>query len=116
MPRTTLTKTTGSGPYPTAGVALTLTAADTTNLNQFSLTRDDILIIQNTDTAARTYTITSTPDPQNRTGDLTNVSIAAGAIHVLGPFDLPGWQQSDGNLYLQANSNLVKFGIYTIQR
>jgi hypothetical protein len=116
MPRTTLPKTTGSGPYPTAVVALTMTAADTTNFNQFALTRDDVLFIQNTDTVARTYTITSTPNLRNRTSHLTNISIEPGEIHMLGPFDLPGWQQPDGNLYLQASSNLVKFGIYTIKR
>jgi hypothetical protein len=117
MPRTTLPKTTGSGPYPDDGVALTMTAADTTNFNQFALTPDDILVIQNTDTVTRTYTIRSTPDPQGRTGDLASVSIAAGAIHVVGPFDLLGWQQPDGNLYVgTASSNLIKFGIYTIKQ
>lgn len=114
MPRTTLTKTTSPGPYPTTVQTVTMTAADTTNKNQFALTGREIVIIQNTDTVARTVTITSTTDPQGRTGDISAVSLAAGAIAVVGPFGLPGWIQTDGMLYLEASAATVKFGVVTL--
>lgn len=114
MPRQTLTKTTSPGPNPTAGVAVTMTAADTVNKEQFALTGREVLIIQNTGASAYTYTITSVADPYNRTGHITAQSIAAGAIHVIGPLGLEGWRQTDGNLYLEANNAAVKYGVITL--
>lgn len=114
MPRTTLPVTANPGPYPSTVQTVTMTAADVTNKNQFPLTGREIVIIQNTDTVARTVTITSTPDPQGRTRDISAVSIAAGAIAVVGPFGLPGWIQTDGMLYLEASAATVKFGVITL--
>lgn len=114
MPRTTLPKVSSPGPYPTSVQAVTMTAADVTNKNQVLLTGREIVLIQNTDTVARTVTITSTPDPQGRSGDITAASVAAGAIAVVGPFGLPGWIQPDGYLYLEASNAAVKFGVITL--
>lgn len=114
MPRVTLTKTNSPGPYPTAGVAVTMTAADTVNKEQFALTGREIVLVHNTGASSRTYTITSIADKQGRTGDITTQTIAAGAIHVLGPFGLEGWQQTDGNLYIEANNTEVKWGIINL--
>lgn len=115
MPRTTLTKTTGVGPNPTAGVAVTMTAADVTNKNQFTLTGREILIVHNTHaTTAFTFTVTSIADPYGRTGHITAESIAAGAIKALGPFSLEGWKQTDNYLYCEASDASVKFGVYTL--
>lgn len=113
MARQTLTKTTVPGPNPTAGTAVTMTAADTVNKEQFALTGKEIVVVQNTDTVSRTYTINSVADPYGRTGDITAASIAAGAIHVLMPGTI-GWKQTDGMLYLEASNALVKFGVLTV--
>jgi hypothetical protein len=113
MPRVDLTVTSGTTRYPTAGVAVTMTAADTTNKERFVLTGREILVIQNTGAGAHTYTITSTADPQGRTSDISAQSIAAGAIHMLGPLDLPGWAQTSGQyLHIEANHTEVKWGVY----
>lgn len=114
MARQTLTKTASPNPNPTAGVAVTMTAADTTNFEQFAWSGRDILLIQNTGGSSYTYTITSIADPFGRTGNITTQSIAAGAIHVLGPLSLEGWRQTDGMLYLEASNTAVKVGVITV--
>lgn len=114
MARQTLTKSNSPGPNPTAGVVVTMTAADTTNNEQFALTGREVLIIHNTGASSYTYTITSVADPYGRLGDITTQSIAAGAIHTVGPFGLAGWQQTGGYLYLEASNTAVKFGVIAL--
>lgn len=114
MPRVTLTKSNSPGPNPTAGVAVTMTAADTVNFEQFTLTGREVLIIHNTGASSRTYTITSTADPYGRTRDITTQTIAAAAIHTVGPFGLAGWQQTTGHLFLEASNAEVKFGVIAL--
>jgi hypothetical protein len=112
MPRTTLTKSTAPGSYASAAVAVTMTAADTSNLNQFRCGGDDLLIIHNTGGSEYTFTITSVADPIfRRLGTITTEAIAAGAIKVFGPMKPDGWVQSDGYIYCQANNAAVKFGV-----
>ncbi|MFZ4773934.1 MAG: hypothetical protein ACOYM3_01135 [Terrimicrobiaceae bacterium] len=111
MARATLTKTNAPGGYAAAGVAVTMTAADASNLNQFVANGNDVIIIQNSGAGAHTWTLTSTVDSFGRLGTITTESIAAGAIRVFGPLPLPGWVQSDGKVYLQADHAEVKFGI-----
>ena len=114
MPRVTLTRSNSPGPNPTAGVVVTMTAADTVNKEQFALTGREIVIIHNTGASSRTYTITSVADPYGRLGDITAQTIAAGAIHTVGPFGLLGWQQTGGFLYLEASNAEVKFGVIAL--
>lgn len=114
MPRQTLTKSNSPGPNPTAGVVVTMTAADTTNKEQFALTGREIVIVHNTGASSYTYTITSVADPFGRLGNITAQTILAGAIHTVGPFGLPGWQQTDGTLHLEASNAAVKFGVIAL--
>ena len=53
MPRTALTKTTAPGGYASAGVAVTMTAADVANGNSFTAEANDLVIAQNTGAGAR---------------------------------------------------------------
>lgn len=115
MGRTTLTRTTPLGPYPALPVAadsmdVVMTGADITNSNQILLDGPMIVLAQNTDASARTVTLTSSPDPQNRSGDITSYSIAADEIAAFKIDQISGWRQSDGFLYLAANNALVKLG------
>lgn len=115
MARTTLTKTTPLGPYPTLQPAanaldVTMTAADTVNFNQILLDGPMIVLAQNTDSVDRTVTVTSSVDPQNRTGDITTYTISADDILALKIDQYTGWRQSDGYLYLQASNAAVKLG------
>ena len=110
MPRTTLTVTQAPGPYAGAGAVVAMTAADVTNKNQFRASGRDLIIVQNTGTSARTVTITSEPDPYGRRGDIAE-QIQPGEIRVYGPLELEGWMQPDGNVYLEADSADVRFGV-----
>lgn len=112
MARTTLTKTTAPGGYAAAAVAVTMTAADVANKNQFRVAGSDLLIVHNTGASQRTFTITSSADPIfGRTKDITAETIDAGVIKVFGPIHPTGWIQSDGYVYLEANNAEVKFGV-----
>lgn len=90
-----------------------MTAANTTDKEQYTISDGDVIVVHNTSAdTAYTYTITSVADPYGRTGDITANSIAAGAIEVL-RVGLEGWRQTDGKVYLEANNTAVKFGILT---
>ena len=111
MPRQTLVKTAAPGGYAAAAVETIMTAEDVTNHSQFVANGNDLILIQNTDASAHTWTFTSTADPYGRVRDITAQNIPAGKIYVFGPANLAGWVQSDGKIYLQADSALVKFGV-----
>lgn len=115
MARTTITRTTPLGPYPSLPVAalaldVTMTAADTSNLNQILLDGPMIVLVQNTAGVSGTVTLTSSADPQNRTGDIPTYTVAAGGIAAFKIDQVAGWKQSDGFLYLQASATTMKLG------
>jgi hypothetical protein len=115
MGRTTLTRTTPLGAYPSLPVAANaldavMTGADVTNKNQFLLDAPLIIIAQNTDTVDRTVTLTSAPDAQKRTGDVGPYTLSADEIALFRIDQVAGWVQSDGYLYLEANNVAVKLG------
>lgn len=115
MARTALTKTTIPSPYAGAGVAATMTAADTSNKNSFPLTGREIVIAYNSGASSHTVTVTSVDDRYGRSEDISAEAIAAGAIRVYGVgLALEGWQQTDGSLYLEANHAEVKFGVLVL--
>lgn len=111
MARTTLTKSTAPGSTNYTGTTLTMTAADTSNQNQFVASGNDLVVAHNTGLSSRTITITSVADPYGRTKDVSAVTITAGAYMIFGPLYLTGWQQTDGKVYLEANHAEIKFGI-----
>jgi hypothetical protein len=120
MARQTLTKLTAPGSFPalplTADSAdLPMTAADTSNKEQFVATGKDLIVAHNTGASAYTVTITSVADGRNRrTGDITSYSIGAGEYAAFGPFEKAGWMQTDGKIYLEANNTAVKFGVVAL--
>lgn len=120
MPRTNLPKTTAKGAYPTLPIAvnsldIVFTAADVANKNEFVPSGNDLVLAWNSDAAdPYTATVTSAPDPQNRTGDISAYSIGAGEIAHLGPVRTLGWVQPDGKVYLEANNAAIKFAIIAL--
>jgi hypothetical protein len=117
--RTAITPQTPKGPYPgtvNAGdLALTLTAADTVNLNQFAATGTELLIVQNTDVGSQTITLTTKADAFGRTADITAYSMATGTFAVFNFRNAnQGWVQADGNVYFQASSANIKFAVLRI--
>jgi hypothetical protein len=114
--RTSLVKTTASGSYPTAAVAVTFAAADASNKNSFIMNANELLIAWNGHaTDPFTVTINSIADTHGRTKDITADSLAAGEMHVYGPFrELEGWQQASGVLHLEASSVEIKFAVIAL--
>jgi hypothetical protein len=119
MARTSLTKTTLLGPWPSLQPAanaldVTFTAADVANKNQFSASGDDLILVWNTDGAnPYTFTVTSVVDDKNRTGDITTYSLAAGEV---GAFRVrnDGWRQTDGKIYLEGSNAAIKFAVIAL--
>ena len=111
MARTPLTKQVPTGPYGAAGLNMTMTAADVGNSNSCIANGGELIIANNTGASPYTVTITSYADQYGRVKDITTESLAAGEIHVFGPFALAGWRQTDGYLYFQASNASVKFSV-----
>lgn len=112
MPRVTLTKTAAPGAYPSAGVAITFTAADTVNKEQFVFTGREMVIARNVGASTRTVTLTSAANARGRVKHISAENIAAGAQRVYGPFtNKDGWQQSGGYFFLEANHAEVEFAV-----
>lgn len=93
---------------------MTFTAADVANGNSFAASGDELILVQNTDTGAHHYSVSSVADVLGRTKDLTSVSIAAGAIHALPKLPNDGWRQSDGNIYVNGDDATVKFAVLSL--
>lgn len=104
MPRTEITVQVSPGNIDYDGAVLTQQAADPVNFNQSTMQGGERVIVQNTDVAAHNFTVKSAPDVLQRTKEAGPVSIAAGAFHIFGPFQPPGWrQESDGKLYMDGD-------------
>jgi hypothetical protein len=117
--RTSITPLTPKGPYPgtvNAGdLAFTFSAADTTNLNQFAATGTEVLLVQNTDAASQTITLTTKPDGFGRSADIATYSLAASTFAVFNFRNASqGWVQADGNIYFQASTATVKFAVIRV--
>ena len=114
MARIVVAKTTAPGAYAGTSTAITMENGNTGDGLYFDLTGRELVIIQNTNVGAQTWTATSVDDRYGRAENITTESIAADAIRVFGPVELEGWQQTNGQFYFTASSTDVKFGIIVI--
>ena len=118
MARLALTSQTLPGSYPALpltanAVDVTFTAAGASFADGagFTLTGGEILLVKNGNAGAQTVTITSVADDLKRTGDITTYSIGIDEIAVFGPFEIKGWRQADGKLYIAASATDVSFAV-----
>jgi hypothetical protein len=120
MPRTDVPVIVPNGPYPVPPIAansldFALTVADVSNKNQaaFGSRARLLVLVQNVNAGAQTFTIESAPDGLNREGDVTTYSPATGEF---GAFVVArnGWRQADGYLYFEGSHADVKFAIFAI--
>jgi hypothetical protein len=110
-----LTKTTAPGAYASAGVAVTMAAADAGLGNYFVAGGKDLLIARNSGAGDRHVTVTSGVDEFNRTGTITSETIAAGAVRVFGPFPAEGWVQAGTrNVLVTADNAEVFLGVVSL--
>lgn len=116
MARQTLTKSVAPGGYDVLGAALTYTAADASNKEQFVSTGKELVIARNSNagSTARTVTINSVANAKHRTGNVNAVSIAAGASRIFGPFPKNGWVQSNGMIYMEASNAEVLWAVVVL--
>lgn len=114
MPRVTHTVQVPLGAYGDYSVAnaadYTYLAADVGNKEQVVLTGKELILAKNGATP-RTITISSVDDDFNRKEDVTAYAIGANEFAMFGPFLTPGWRQTDGKLYFEANSTEVEFAV-----
>lgn len=120
MPRTVIAPVVLSGNYyPTlplgAGAADYAETAVDDPTDRYAVIVDGKTMIHahNTDTVARTITIGSVADSFQRTGDITNYSIAAGKIAHFGPFKIAGWANT-GNLNIDVSDPKVRLTNITL--
>jgi hypothetical protein len=92
-------------------LTVNMAASDAVNGNSFPATGREILLVQNSDAAAHTFTVTSVPDALGRTLDIATYSIAANTIVAIEMSQLQGWIQVNGNINLVSTSALLKYGI-----
>ena len=97
-------------------LGITFTACDATNGNSFVSTGREILIAQNTDSSAHTFTITPVADPYGGLNtQFTTYSLAAtgsaGSTSAVQMKNQIGWLQSAGTINLTCTSNLIKYAV-----
>lgn len=100
---------------PTAGQLHFTFAAGATGGDTITVTGREVIIAYNSHaTTAYTFTITSQVDGQNRTGDITTYSLAAGEFAVFSGAltNAPGWKNvSTGLLSVAVSNAAIKWAI-----
>jgi hypothetical protein len=113
-----LTPVTIIGPFSTvgAGAADFTFAAGATSTDTFACTGRQILLAYNSGASPYTVTISSVSDEQNRSGDITTYSLAAGdyAVFGIGLTNSPGWKQTDGTIIVDVENAAVKWAVLTL--
>lgn len=119
MARTNIPAQSLIGAYPSlpisaGGADLTFTAADAVNGNSTPLVDNKtVLLAYNTDSAPHNVSVNSVADTLNRTGDITNYSVAAGKVAAFGPFKAAGWANSNTLQFSGADAT-VEFAVITL--
>jgi len=86
-------------------------AADVANMEQTALTGKEMIVARNVGGGPFLITVTSSNDPFNRTGDVTDYSLGAGEFAVFGPFDRTGWLQPGAFIFFEANNVAIEFAV-----
>jgi len=97
-----------ASPFTPGSLALTF-ASDPANGDQFQILGTEILLVQNTDSIAHTFTVDSTPDRIGRTANLTSYPVDPGQVIAIQFSVRDGWAQTDGNVYLQSSDPTLTF-------
>lgn len=99
-------------PLAAASADLLFTAVDDPISRSTPLvTSKTVVLAQNTDTGAHTITFTGVMDAMNRSGDITNYSVAAGHIACFGPFQAAGFAQPGALLYIDIDDPRLRLAV-----
>lgn len=110
MARTELTAAAVPKSHPGGSIVYSWTVADTTDQNAVALSAREVLLLKNTGASPQDVTISSTPDPYGREGDLV-ITVPAGEEHALTFLTRDGWMQTDGMLYLDCASVDISYAV-----
>jgi hypothetical protein len=113
---TVIVPQTVKGPFEaiTAGGAdFTFAASTITDGDTFVCTGRELLIVNNTDVAEKTITITSVDDEKGRAEDITSYALAAGdfAVFGVGLTNSQGWKAAAGTIRITTNDADVKVAV-----
>ncbi len=100
--------------YASTGLDVTTPAqaADVSNGNAAPNNGKLLLVAFNSGGVSYTVTVSSAPDPYNRSSDITADTVLAGQTKIYGPFPSLGWKQAaDGMLYFSASNAAIKFSV-----
>jgi hypothetical protein len=93
-------------------LTVTPAACDAVNGNSFSVTGQEILLVQNSGASAYTFTVNSVADNFGRTDtSLTNYSVAASGIAMIELKYFIGWQQTGQVITTSCSNAALKFAI-----
>lgn len=98
-----------SGGATTGQLDATFTAADAVNFNSFTATGRDILLVFNSDSSTHHFTIHSAPDTSGRIADVVSYPVLAGAHAEVIISASSLFTQTDGTVWVDADSALMKF-------
>lgn len=87
--------------------ATVITPTDTSGI-EFNATGREVIVVQNTAGAPGTFTLVSTADPQNRTGDMGPYTLAAGGFAFLTP-PMLGFASGTGKITITVSAATIKF-------
>jgi hypothetical protein len=94
--------------FPDDGTELTFSAGDAVNGNSYPSTGREVVLMENTDdTDPFDVVVTSQPDANGRTGDLTITLTALQRSAVM--LATKGWRDGDRNVVLTAEDSAVTF-------
>lgn len=84
-----------------ADITWTAAGADFADGAAFLHTGNEVILIRNSNVAAKTVAIYSAENARFRGGDIEDYSVGAGQFAAFGPFPVDGWRQTDGMLNLK---------------
>src|SRR4030095_8457723 len=102
--------------YPTLPVAANsldgtvITPTDTSGI-EFNATGREVVVVQNTAGGPGTFTVVSTADPQNRTGDMGPYTVAAGGFALVKPTTM-GFMGATGKITITVSAATMKFILF----
>lgn len=120
MAETAITVKETSGRYPTLPLAansadFAFGVIDAVDGGAFVSDGTEIILVQNTDAGATTFTITSQKDQYGRTGDIAAYALQTTefAVFAVGG---PGWADVDGKVHVKVSDADVKIAVIRPKR
>ena len=103
------------GPYGDAGVTLDVIAADVANKEAVESTGREIIFMLNSAAPPANFDVDSSPDQQNRLGDITGFTLTEQQFGAIGRFSKLGWQIG-GDIEFEADVAGAKMAVIRLDK